>query len=58
MLERSLYDFCLCADFGGDGCAGTATLVTDAVYETTLGAGAGWGEITGDFGVTSDGDGC
>ena len=42
------YDVCLCADetslvvsegdiFGGDACAGTDTLGTDAVYGTTLG---------------------
>ena len=41
MLERSLYDDCLCADFGGDDFSGIDTLGTDAVFETTLGSGAG-----------------
>ena len=56
VLERSLYDVCLCDYFRGDGCAGTATLVKDAVYETTLRASAGWGIRTGDFGFSYDGD--
>ena len=30
-----------CAIFGGDGCDETDTLGTGAVYDTTLGAGAG-----------------
>ena len=34
----------------------TATLGTDAVSETTLGSGAGWGARTGNFGVSSDRD--
>ena len=52
--DISLYDVCLCVDFGGDGCAGTATLGTYAVYDTTLGYGTGWGARTGDCGVNSD----
>ena len=56
MLERSLYDVCFCADFGGDGYAGTSTLGTDAVSETTLGTGVGWGERTGDCGVNTNGN--
>ena len=55
VLDRSLYDACLCADFGGDGFAGTSALRTDAVSETILVAGAGWGATTVDFGVNSDG---
>ena len=55
-FERSLDDVCLCADFGGDGCAGTATLGTDAVSETNIGTGAGWGTRTGDCGVNTDGN--
>ena len=47
VLERSFYDACLCAYFGGDGCAGTATLGTDAVSETNLVAGSGWGKTRG-----------
>ena len=54
VLERSLYYICLYDDFGGDGCAGTATLRTDAVYETILGTGTGWGARTGYFGVGSN----
>ena len=54
VLEHSLYDVCFCANFGGDGCAGTATLGTDALSETTPRAVAGWGERTGDCGVNSD----
>ena len=30
------------SNFGGDGCAGTDTLGTDAVSGTTLGSIAGW----------------
>ena len=56
VLERSLYDVFVCADFVGDGFARTATLVTDAVSETTIGAGAGWYAITVDCGVNSDGN--
>ena len=56
MLEHSFYDACLCADFGGDGCAGTVTLRTFAVSETTLRSGVRWDSRTGDFGVSSDGD--
>ena len=56
VLERSLYDVCLCADFGGDGCYRTTTLGTDAVSETPLGTGTGWGARNGDCGVNSDGD--
>ena len=44
------------AILGGDGCAGTDTLVTDAVYETTPGAVAGWGATTIDCGVNYDGN--
>ena len=40
--------------FGGDGCAGTDTLGTDAVSETTLGSGVGWGATNVYFGVNSD----
>ena len=56
MLDSSLYGVYLCADFGGDGCAGTATLGTDAVSETTLRVGSVWGARTGDFVVSSDAD--
>ena len=56
VLELSIYDVCLWDYFGCDGCAGTYTIVTDAVSKTTLGVGAGWGAITGDFGVSSNGD--
>ena len=55
MLERSLYDICLCAGFGGDSCTGTAILITDALSETTLGYGAAWGTRTGYFRVSFDG---
>ena len=41
---------------GGDGCAGTDTLGTDAVSETTLGAGSGWGATYVDCGVNYDGN--
>ena len=58
MLERSLYNSCLCANFGGDGCAGTTTLGTDAVYETTLVAGTGWGKTTVDCVVNSNDNVC
>ena len=62
VLERSFYDVCICADetglmisesanFGGDGCAGTDTLGTDAVSETTLGDGARVVTATVYFGV-------
>ena len=54
MPEHSLYDVCLCANFGGDGCDGTDTLGTDAVSETTLRSGAGWGTTTVDCGVNSN----
>ena len=56
MIKCSLYDVCLCAYFGGGGCAGISTLRTDAVSDTTLGNGAGWVAITGDCGVNSDGN--
>ena len=39
------------ANFGGDGCAGTDTLGTDAVSETTLGDGARVVTATVYFGV-------
>ena len=55
MLERIFYDSCLCDDFGGDGCARTDTLGNDAVSETNLGSGAGWGATTVYCGVNSDG---
>ena len=42
--------------FRGDGCDGSGTLGTDEVYETTLGAGAGWGTTTVDFVVNSGGN--
>ena len=42
--------------FGGDGCAGTDTLGTDAMYETNLRYGAGWVVTTVDYGVNSDGN--
>ena len=54
MLERSLYDACLCADFGGGGYAGTGTLVTDEVYETNIGSGTGWVATTIDCGFNSN----
>ena len=41
---------------GGGGCAGTDTLRTYAVSETTLGAGAGWCATTVDFRVNPDGN--
>ena len=56
VLELSLYDVCFCVDFGSDGCSGTATLGTDAVSETTLGYGAGWGARTGNCRVNSNVD--
>ena len=56
MLEISLYDVCLCADFGGDGCAGTSTLGNDEVSETTLGTGAWWVAITDERVVNYDVD--
>ena len=49
VLERILYDFWLWADFGGDGYAGTVTLGTDSVPETTPGDSSGRGTITGDL---------
>ena len=51
MLENSFIDACLCVDFGVDGCDKTVTFGNDAVSETTLGAGAGWGSTTVDCGV-------
>ena len=54
MIKCSLYDVCLCADFGDDGCAGTSTLKTDAVFDTTLRDGEGWGARTVYYGVNSD----
>ena len=56
MLERSLYDTCLCADFVDDGCDGTATIETYAVSVTTLVSGTEWGETAVDCGVNSDGN--
>ena len=56
MLERSLYNVFLCADFGGDGYARTSTLGTDAVSEITLRTGVGWGERTGDCVVNHNGN--
>ena len=56
VLERSLYDVCFCDGFRGDDCAGTATLRTAAVSQTTLGAGAGWCATTVDFRVNPDGN--
>ena len=38
-------------NFGDDGSAATNSLRTDALSETTLGAGTGWGATTVDFGV-------
>ena len=58
MLESSFYDAFLCADFGGDGCAGTTNFRTYAVSETTLVAGAEWGATNVDCGVNSDGNVC
>ena len=49
VIERSLYDVCFCANFGDDDFAGTETLRTDAVSETTLRASAVWGARTGIF---------
>ena len=43
-------------NFGGDVFVGTDTLVTDAVYETTLGYGAFLGARTGYSGVSSSGN--
>ena len=43
------------AIFGGDGCAGTDTVVIDAVSENTLRAVAGWGSKTVYYGVNYDG---
>ena len=65
VLESSLYYVCLCVDetayflsrrenFGDDGSAATNSLRTDAVSETTLGAGTGWVATTVDFGVNFD----
>ena len=62
VLERSLYDVCLCVDFTSlmisesddyrcGGGASTDTLVTDVVSENTLRAGARWGATTFDCGV-------
>ena len=56
VLEHSLYDVFFRANFGGDGCAGTDTLGTDAVSRTTLIAGTIWGETTVYYGVNSDGN--
>ena len=56
MLDPILYDVCLCDYFGGNYFARTATLGTYEVSETKIGAGEGWGAITGDFVVSSDGD--
>ena len=56
MLDHSLYDAFLSADFIGDGCTGNSTLVTDAVSETILVACEEWGVTTVNCGVNSDGD--
>ena len=56
VLERSLYNACLCNDFGGDGRDGTFTLGTDEVSDTTLGSSTGWGATTVDYGVNYDGN--
>ena len=42
--------------FGGDGWDVTDTLGTDAVSETTLISGAGWGVTTVEFGVNYNGN--
>ena len=44
------------AILGGDGCARTDTLVTDAVSEITLVSDAGWGATTVYYGVNSYGN--
>ena len=56
VLDHSFYDTFLCADFLGGGCAGTATLGTDVVCETTLRYVVGWDERNGYFRVSSDGN--
>ena len=56
LLEHSLDDALSCDSFGGDGCAGNDTLGNDAVYDTTLVAGAGWGVTAVDCGVNSNGN--
>ena len=56
VLERSLYDVYLCANFGGDGYDGTETLGIDAVSETTLESGTSCGARTVGFGINSDGN--
>ena len=56
VIERSLYDAFFCANFLGDGYAGTDTLRTDAVSETTFGYGTGWGATTVYCGFNSDGN--
>ena len=43
-------------NFGGDDFYGTDTLVTDAVSETTVVYGAGWGAATVDCGVNTGGN--
>ena len=42
------------ANFRGDGCAGTDTLGSVAVSETTLGTNTGWGATYVYCGVNSD----
>ena len=60
VLERTLYDICLCKDetgfmisesesFGSDGCDGNITLGTDA-------ADTGWGTTNVDCGVNYGGN--
>ena len=56
MIEHSLYDVCLCADFGGNGYDYTATIVIDAVSDTTLVTSSWWGARTGDCGSNSNGN--
>ena len=56
VLEHSLYDDCFCANVVGDSCAGTDTIVTDTVSETTLGAGAGWSATNVDGVFNYDGN--
>ena len=56
MLDFSLYYVYLFEYFRVHGCSGISNLGTNAVYDTTLGTGAGWGARTGDCGVNYDGD--
>ena len=65
VIDPSLYDVFLCVDetglmisesanFGGGGFSGTDTLGTDALFDTTLRSGSGWGTASVDCGVSSD----